>query len=149
MKEGMLSSMLEWLRRHRLRAATFIVICVISSAGILDFLTGVHQLSAYSDDWRDVSAFRGTLESSGYKTSSIVSTPLILNSSEGVPPEGRVLVILGMERPYLTDELNTIVDFVTGGGCLLLADDFGYGNNLATKFGTAFAKKSDKKSDKS
>jgi hypothetical protein len=135
----MISPNLSGLRQHRLRLAALIIVGVIASAGIWEFFTGVHQLSAYSSDWRDVSAFRSSLEKSGYKTSSIVSTPLMLNASEGVLPDFRVLVVLGVERPYLTDEINTIVDFVAGGGCLLLADDFGYGNTLAARFGLGFS----------
>jgi len=127
------------LREHRLRLAALTVVGIIAIAGLVDFLTGVHQLSAYSDDWRDVSAFRSSLEKGGYATSSIVSTPLILNISEGVYPDGRVLVILGVERPYLPDEIDTIVGFVAEGGCLLLADDFGYGNPLADTFGLGFS----------
>jgi hypothetical protein len=135
----MLSSTLGRLRKHRLRVAALIVVGVIASAGLWDFLTGVHQLSAYSDDWRDVGDFRSSLERSGYATSSIVSTPLILNISEGVFPGGRVLVVLGVERPYLPAEIDTIVGFVAEGGCLLLADDFGYGNALAARFNLSFS----------
>jgi hypothetical protein len=135
----MISSMLSGLGQHRLRLAALIVVGIIASAGILEFFTGVHQLSGYSDDWRDVSSFRSSLEKGGYKTSSIVSTPLILNISEGVLPDYPVLVILGVERPYLPDEIDTIDGFVSNGGCLLLADDFGYGNTLAARFGLGFS----------
>jgi hypothetical protein len=137
----MLSSARERLRQHRLRAAALTVVGIIAIAGLVDFLTGVQQLSAYSDDWRDVSQFRGALEKAGYPTSSIVSTPLIVDSSEGVPPDGRVLVIMGVERPYLPNELDAIVRFVSEGGCLLLSDDFGYGNPLATRFSLGFSQR--------
>lgn len=137
----MLSSTLRKLRQKKLRAAALIVVGVIASVGIIDLFTGVHQLSAYSAGWSDVADFRSSLEKSGFRTASIVSTPLILDASEGVPPDGRVLVIVGVERPYLPDEISTIVDFVADGGCLLLADDFGYGNALAAKFELGFSQR--------
>jgi len=137
----MVSFRLDRLRQHRLRAAAIAVVGIITFTGLVDFITGVHQLSAYSDGWNDVSSFRTTLEKAGYSSSCIVSTPLILNRTEGVLPDGRVLVIMGMERPYLTNELDTIVGFVADGGCLLLADDVGYGNSVAGRFGLGFSLK--------
>jgi hypothetical protein len=135
----MLSSTLRKVRANRLRAAAFIVVCSIAAIGVWDLFTGVHHLSAYDSDWDDLDDFRTSLEERHYKTTSIVSTPVILNISEGVYPDGRVLVVIGVERPYLPDEISNIVDFVANGGCLLLADDFGYGNALATKFGLGFS----------
>lgn len=135
----MLSATFRKVRQNKLRTAALIVVGIIFIIGLEDFFLGTHQLSAYDNGWDDLSRFRASLELNGYRTSSIVSTPLILNASEGVPAVGRVLVVIGVERPYLPAEMSNIVDFVAAGGCLLLADDFGYGNTLADKFGAGFS----------
>lgn len=135
----MLSGVFRKVRQNKLRTAVIIVVGIIAVLGLQDLLLGVHQLSAYDSGWDDLSKFRTSLELNNFKTSSIVSTPLILNRSEGTAAAGRVLVVIGVERPYMPAEIATIVEFVSTGGCLLLADDFGYGNSLALKFDLAFS----------
>jgi hypothetical protein len=135
----MLPKVLQKVRQNRLRTSVLIIVGVIVALGLADFLTGIHQLSAYDTKWNGISKFRSALGSDGYDTSAIISTPLLLNSSEGFPAVGEVLVVIGVERPYLPAELDTIEDFVARGGFLLLADDFGYGNALATRLGFAFS----------
>ena len=134
----MLPNVLKNVRDKKLRASVIIIIGVIVALGLADFFTGVHQLSAYDRDWNDLSDFRRSLDVAGYNTSSVISTPLLLNYSEGFYGYEKVLVVIGVERPYLAQEVDTIVDFVFRGGFLLLADDFGYGNGLAEQFGVTF-----------
>lgn len=134
----MLPKAIEKLRERKLRTSVIIIIGVIVALGLSDFFTGVHQLSAYDQDWNDLSDFRRALDETGYNTSSVISTPMLLNHSEGFYSYEKLLVIIGVERPYLAQEIDTIVDFVFRGGFLLLADDFGYGNGLAEKFGLSF-----------
>jgi len=126
------------VRERKLRTSVIIIIGVIVALGLADFFTGVHQLSAYDGDWNDLSDFRLALDDAGYNTSSVISTPLLLNYSEGYYGYEKVLAIIGVERPYLAQEVDSIVDFVNRGGFLLLADDFGYGNGLATRLGVSF-----------
>ncbi|MBM4249286.1 MAG: DUF4350 domain-containing protein [Euryarchaeota archaeon] len=134
----MVPPVLEGLRRHRLRTSVVVTVAVLGALGLADLLTGVHQLGAYDDDWNDLSKFRGALDAAGYRTSSVISSPLLLNSSEGFLSYEKLLVVIGVERPYLPQEVDTIDDFVARGGFLLLADDFGYGNSLAQRFGLSF-----------
>ncbi len=134
----MLPDILGKMRKRKLRATVIIIIAVIVGLGLADFFTGVHQLSAYDSEWNDLSRFRATLEGAGYNTSSVISTPLLLNYSEGFYGYEKVLAIIGVERPYLAQEVDTIVDFVKSGGFLLLADDFGYGNGVAGRLGASF-----------
>ena len=53
------------------------------------------QLSAYDDDWDDISAFRADLNEMGVETHSLVSSPLLLGEIEY--PESTVFVIAGVE----------------------------------------------------
>ena len=93
------------------------------------------QLSAYDDDWNDLSSFRTMLETNKRNSvHSIVSSPLILNSLQDLGPgiryDNSALVIVGVERPYTAEELRAIDNFVFQGGVAVIADDFGYGNQL-------------------
>jgi hypothetical protein len=134
----MVPAVLGKLRERKLRTSVVITVGVIAALGLADLLTGVHQLSAYDDDWNDLSGFRKALDSAGYNTSSIISTPLLLNYSEGYYGYEKVLAVIGVEKPYLAQEVDSIADFVYRGGFLLLADDFGYGNSLAGRLGLSF-----------
>ncbi|MDO8715223.1 MAG: DUF4350 domain-containing protein [Dehalococcoidales bacterium] len=49
-------------------------------------------------------------------------------------PEGNVLVVIPY-LPYQDGELQPLVDFVSGGGTLLLMDDYGYGNQVLGAMG--------------
>ncbi len=135
----MLGSAKEWLSRVRLRLLLVATVGGILAAGALDLIGSVHQLSAYDADWDDLSLFRTSLETRGYTTAAVVATPSILSSSDGAGAERRVLVVVGVERPYLPLELDAIVGFVERGGGLLLADDFGYGGALAERLGASFS----------
>ena len=54
------------------------------------------QLSAYDDDWNDISAFRKDINDMGVTTRSVVSSPLILNDIDD--PGNATFVISGVER---------------------------------------------------
>ena len=51
---------------------------------LLNFVNvaNTNQLSAYDDDWDDLSAFRGELNEMGVTTRSLVSSPLLLADIE-------------------------------------------------------------------
>lgn len=82
------------------------------------------QMSAYTNNWNDVSIFRDALERHGYGTEAILSSPRVLDLEKDW--SGSVLIILGVERPYTKQELASINHFLEKGGRLFLADDGGY-----------------------
>ncbi|MDO8716293.1 MAG: DUF4350 domain-containing protein, partial [Dehalococcoidales bacterium] len=49
-------------------------------------------------------------------------------------PEGNVLVVIP-SLPYQDEELQQLVKFVSGGGTLLVMDDYGYGNQVLVALG--------------
>jgi len=85
------------------------------------------QLSAYSDHWNDISEMRGLVKEIGVTCRATLTGPTEL---VGLDPRSSVLVILGVERGYSSDEISSISSFVRSGGALLLADDFGHGGEL-------------------
>ncbi len=116
------------------------------------------QLSAYDDDWDDISAFRDDLNDMGVQTHSLVSSPLLLGEIEY--PESTVFVIAGVEKDtisiprftgesdiiqfkesddYTTSEIAAIAKFVQLGGTLIVMDDFGYSSGVASAFGLEYS----------
>lgn len=85
------------------------------------------QLSAYSGHWNDLSEVRSLVKGKGLACRAILTGPTELS---GLDPGSNVLVIIGVERGYSTDEISRISSFVRSGGALLLADDFGHGGEL-------------------
>ena len=57
------------------------------------------QLSAYDDDWDDMSAFREDINDMGVETKSLVSSPLLLADIED--PRNTTYIIAGVERDTL------------------------------------------------
>ena len=116
------------------------------------------QLSAYDDDWDDLSAFREDLRSMGIETRSLVSSPLLLNEIEN--PENTVFIIAGVEKDtislprftgdasiiqftesdgYTSSEVEAVANFVAKGGTIIVIDDFGYSGGVAKAFGIEYS----------
>lgn len=99
------------------------------------------QLSAYDNDWNDISNFREALEDNtetSYNVSAILSNPAVLD--EVIDPSSTLLVVAGTESPYTTLELEILVRFIENGGSLLVFGDFDYSNTIADLFALEFDK---------
>tara|TARA_Y100000758_G_scaffold269764_1_gene211429 strand:- start:253 stop:1554 length:1302 start_codon:yes stop_codon:yes gene_type:complete len=97
------------------------------------------QLSAYDDDWNDISNFRQSLEEgedTTYNVSAILSNPAVLDDI--VDPSSSLLVIVGIESPYTELELEILVRFMERGGSILVFGDFDYTNTIAQLFAIEF-----------
>ena len=97
------------------------------------------QLSAYDDDWNDISNFRQALEEkedTSYNVSAILSNPAILDDIED--PSSSLLVIVGIESPYTELELKILVKFMERGGSILVFGDYDYSNTIAQLFAIEF-----------
>lgn len=106
-----------------------VIICVIA------YNSSFHktaQLSAYSDKWNDISKFRASISAEGYEVASIISSPTMLNYLDH--PSKSLLVIMGVEKEYSYSEGKAIHEFLTRGGKMILADDFGYANSITEPF---------------
>jgi len=99
------------------------------------------QLSAYDDDWNDISQFANDIDQEGdgkHEIKTIVSRPAIINKIAEVEKNSTnptinsnetILVIIGVERMYSEYDAKAIHDFVKSGGKVIIADDSGYGNS--------------------
>jgi len=67
-------------RRVALQVAFWAVLGVLLLTVLSNFinLSATNQLSAYDDDWNDMSAFRSDIKAMGIETHSLVSSPLLL-----------------------------------------------------------------------
>jgi hypothetical protein len=97
------------------------------------------QLSAYGDDWNDISNFRQELEEDEealYNVSAILSNPAVLDDISN--PSSSLLVIAGIESPYTDLELEILVRFMEKGGSILVLGDYDYSNTIAELFELEF-----------
>ena len=97
------------------------------------------QLSAYDEDWNDVSSFRQALEEdedTAYDVSAVLSNPAVLDDI--TDPSSSLLVITGIESPYTELELEILVRFMEKGGSVLVFGDFDYTNTIAQLFAIEF-----------
>ena len=95
------------------------------------------QLSAYGDDWNDLSRFRSALETEGYSVTSVLSSPAVIADLEH--PSQTLVVVVGTESPYSRLEVEVLITYLEAGGRLLVMGDFDYSNTLAEHFPMRFA----------
>jgi len=117
---------------------TLIVLIVVY--GVLPILNNEEgrHLSPYSKSWEDISTFRSTLINAGdYELMSVVSSAIVLDGVEN--PQETLFLAIGVEKAYSETEIESIFEFVnTSGGKVIIADDYGYGNDLSIKYGIQF-----------
>lgn len=113
-----------------------ILICVLVLFPILQYVVERDpQLSAYDEDWNDISNFRMALEEQGetsYNVSAILSNPAVLDEIDD--PSSTLLIIAGTESPYSNLELEILVRYMENGGSILVFGDFDYSNTIAGLF---------------
>ena len=99
------------------------------------------QLSAYDDDWNDISNFRKSLEEdldSNYNVSAVLSNPGVLDEISN--PSSTLFVIVGTESPYSSFELEILAKYMENGGSILVFGDFDYSDTIAQLFAIEFVK---------
>ncbi len=146
-------------RRFGLQAAFWAVMGVLLLMILSNFvnLSNTNQLSAYDDDWNDMSAFRQDIKDMGIETRSLVSSPLLLADIED--PRNTTYIVAGVERDtlslpqfdedgfitiasedgYSPSEINAIVEFVENGGTALILEDYGFAGTIAEAFGVRYS----------
>ena len=146
-------------RRTGLMIAFYGVLALLLYSIVASYLVDSDtHLSAYDDDWDDLSAFRADLKGMGVDTTSMISSPVLLGEIEN--PEDTVFIVTGVEQDtislprftgdvdviqfsesegYTTTEIDAIRAYVFSGGTLLVMDDFGYSAGLADTFGLGYS----------
>ncbi len=85
----------------------------------------------------DISIFRNEIaDDEDYTVKSLLSSPSSIRGM--MDPQQSLYVVSGVEKRYSRSEIDAIADFVTDGGTAIVADDFGYANDLASRFDVAF-----------
>ncbi|MBN1538794.1 MAG: hypothetical protein JW939_01515 [Candidatus Thermoplasmatota archaeon] len=115
------------------------------------------KFSAYDEDYWDISNFvedienyncnvPGSIHYSGkgnndgtydYEVKSIVSTPTLL-LGDLIDPEKTIYIAVGVERSYTQEEVRALRNFLARGGHAIIADDYGYANQIANDYGVTF-----------
>ncbi len=97
---------------------------LISSWLSVAFYPSVQSFMAGNLYWNGVSGFAGRFNA------SVSSAP----TQKGIDPADHVIIVVPY-TPYDDIDLGQIVDFVNGGGTLVVMDDFGYGNQVVRALG--------------
>ncbi len=88
------------------------------------------QLSAYDNGWDDLSKFRGDIL--GMPLNLSVRTVASSSASliDILDARGMLYIAIGVERSYTFAEWRAIRYFLSRGGTVIIADDYGYANSL-------------------
>jgi len=147
------------LNRIGLQVAFWAVLGILLLTVLQNFIniSQSEQLSAYDDDWNDMSAFREDINDMGVETRSLVSSPLLLADIED--PRNTTFVVAGVERDtlsfpqfdedgfitiatedgYSPSEVDAIVEKVDNGGTVIVLEDFGYAGSIGEAYGVRYS----------
>jgi hypothetical protein len=116
-----------------------LILLAVATPGILDN----NDFSMYNAGWNGCSDLAVKTYKSGklQPTFSFEMTQLTLTPKSFVEyplvAKNSTILIIGPRSSFSTQEVSYLKDFVKKGGMLLLADDFGTGNELLTKMNTS------------
>lgn len=131
--------MLKFLKDPVSRGWTFLAIAgllaVLLLAPVVVNADGRH-LSAYAQGDEEASLALAALEGRASRVEAYLGTPHQL--ADVREPSKTLLVILGAERRYGESEAQAVLDFLDAGGKVILADEGGYGTDVAREVGFGF-----------
>ncbi|HUR68212.1 MAG TPA: DUF4350 domain-containing protein [Candidatus Thermoplasmatota archaeon] len=128
-----------FLKDPQKRAYTLVTILALLAVGLLAPLvwnTDGRHLTAYREGDEDASLALSSLSGSAGKVEAYLSTPYQLADIR--EPQRALLVVIGTERRYSEGESRAVLDFLARGGNVILADEGGYGSDIAREVGFAF-----------
>jgi len=89
------------------------------------------HLSAYDNDWDDISSFRADMENLGFLNVSVRTVSTSAASLMSIEDARNMLYLaIGVERSYSFAEWRAIRTFQDRGGMVVIADDYGHGNSI-------------------
>ncbi len=97
------------------------------------------DFSVFNTDWNGASSFGSELRETGDVNPLIYSFNNNTFSSESEGEGEGVLIVMGSNQGYSSDEVQLVKDFVESGGVLFLADDFGVGEDLSGLVNASFS----------
>lgn len=118
---------------YKLRLGIFLVIFGVSWLPLFLPLIGVgaisnNDYSIYNQGWNGLSTLRDNVESMGYQVKPLLSSVSSINRIN----EPAILLAIGPRLFYDPIASTAMIDFLSAGGGLLVADDFGSANFLLT-----------------
>lgn len=118
--------------REMITIATIIAMIVIGTLDIIGITAP--STSIFNSRWDGASKIKTSLSKEGYVVKCLFSSPIILNEVE----QPDVLIILRPTCKYTMEEVETIVNYVKNGGGLLIADDYGFAQDITKQFGVNY-----------
>jgi hypothetical protein len=97
------------------------------------------RLQAYPSDkdWEQCSNLQTVLAGdNSFEVMSLVGSPTILSGVKD--PEKTMYIAIGIEKQYKPSEKEIIKNFVKEGGKVILADDYGFADDLSNEYGVTF-----------
>lgn len=116
-------------------AAALLALLVLALVGPVVVNADARHLTAYRNGDEDVSLVRAAIEPKASRVESILATPDVLDEAD---PSKTLFVAIGAERRYDAHEAEAVVRFLEAGGRVLLADEGGFGTDIARAAGFAF-----------
>jgi hypothetical protein len=115
---------------------------------VIVYLIYPAALVAYDEDFNDMSEFKADLDAlaeadenddgeNDYIIRSIIASPTVINNNQ-VKPKDSLLIMTGVEKRLDKAEVDSVANFVAAGGKLILADDYGFANDLSKRYGVTF-----------
>jgi len=113
------------------RALLWVLLGVLIAVLIVSASSSTAAFSVFNSAWDGASGVQSTAADSGIDTRVALSTDIYRD----VAPEETVAFVIGPTTTYTPTELERIQTFVEEGGTLIVADDFGSGNQLLRGIG--------------
>lgn len=130
---------MRWLRSPRARRILgFGLLGLLLALAVAPFVVGTdaRHLSAFRDGPEEMGLARAELSSAVASLDAITATPHAL--ADVKEPTRALYVAVGTERRYDADEAAAVLEFLRSGGNVLLADEGGFGTDVAREAGWAF-----------
>ena len=130
---------MSWLRTRRNRMAlalALVATLVLLLVGPFVYARDARHLSAFRDGEEEMGLARAEFEAAAGTLDALLATPHLLAEIE--EPSTVLYVAVGPERRYDADEAAAVVSFLRRGGNVLLADEGGFGTDVAREAGWAF-----------
>lgn len=128
-----------WLKARRNRKLLAIVLLVVLGLLVLGpfvYARDARHLSAFREGDEEMGLARAELAAAAGAVDAVTSTPHLLADVE--EPSRVLFVAVGAERRYDADEAAAVIAFLRAGGNVLLADEGGFGTDVAREAGWAF-----------
>ncbi len=103
----------------------FIIICIVLFIGVLRFSQNKYDFSTYNPEWNGGKEIKNELS----ENHTVISMPLTDDLS-AYDPGTTAFIILRPESNFSKKDKDIIKKFIENGGLLIIADDFGSGNDL-------------------